>query len=425
MQGRWQESREDVKVVNRTHPKMNNLALLIFIGVLSLGAQAENTNTSGTVRYYVKELTKSAEQGNVKAQTCLGDMYREGTMVKGDLSKAVYWFKRAADQGDVRGKYFLALMQNSSPPSSDETFQEYQNRQRALESIHELADRGYAPAETNVGLGYLYQGDYAKALTLLRSAAIQDDADAEVILSFMYKYGYGVDSSITAAQEWSSKVASHKFDCVADYAALVYNLIDTNVLYPKSMLKGAIKGRVLIAVRSLDGKSFKSEIVEPAGNKKLNAAALEGAQNTKYPSWPYLIANPKRSFVVPVNFTPQQNIFLSMLITRHSQYQDLKSAIQYAIQRNVILPKHILIHGTFRTGEATLLFTYRDGSVSDVKIEESTLNKYENQAAIKAVRTAHYPSTPPLYVRKVLHCIITISYGFPPEPFGVSNLVVH
>ena len=42
---------------------------------------------------------KAADQGQASAQTNLGFMYRNGKGVASDNKQAVYWYRKAADQG--------------------------------------------------------------------------------------------------------------------------------------------------------------------------------------------------------------------------------------------------------------------------------------------------------------------------------------
>ena len=48
----------------------------------------------------VKWFRKAAEQGDASAQEGLGDCYRNGLGVPRDLSEAVKWYRKAARQGD-------------------------------------------------------------------------------------------------------------------------------------------------------------------------------------------------------------------------------------------------------------------------------------------------------------------------------------
>ena len=46
---------------------------------------------------------KAADQGNANAQYNLGVMYENGEGVAKDDKQAVYWYRKAADQGNSHG----------------------------------------------------------------------------------------------------------------------------------------------------------------------------------------------------------------------------------------------------------------------------------------------------------------------------------
>ena len=56
--------------------------------------------------------TKAAEQGNEIAQNRLGHMYELGTGVEQDYQKAIYWYTKAAEQGDEDSKKSLQEVYN-------------------------------------------------------------------------------------------------------------------------------------------------------------------------------------------------------------------------------------------------------------------------------------------------------------------------
>ena len=63
-------------------------------------------NGKGTIRDYNRALSwylKAAEAGNLSAMVSVGTMYVEGPGVKKDYPRAVTWFRKAADAGDPGG----------------------------------------------------------------------------------------------------------------------------------------------------------------------------------------------------------------------------------------------------------------------------------------------------------------------------------
>jgi TPR repeat protein len=57
-----------------------------------------------------------AEQGNAKAQSALGVMYRRGKGVSRNSVRAFVWFSRAAARGDLRAKAELREVSQTMTP---------------------------------------------------------------------------------------------------------------------------------------------------------------------------------------------------------------------------------------------------------------------------------------------------------------------
>jgi TPR repeat protein len=66
--------------------------------------------TTPSVEQGIAALKKRAEAGDPKAQVQLGTAYASGDGVTEDDAEAVKWFRRAADQADAAGEYFLGEM---------------------------------------------------------------------------------------------------------------------------------------------------------------------------------------------------------------------------------------------------------------------------------------------------------------------------
>ena len=55
----------------------------------------------------IKQIIENAEAGDMKAQSSLSCLYREGDGVPQDDEKAFYWVKKAAAQEDMYAMYNL------------------------------------------------------------------------------------------------------------------------------------------------------------------------------------------------------------------------------------------------------------------------------------------------------------------------------
>ena len=89
-----------------------------FLAVAVMLALAVPANAGpledGLVAYYTDDYAKAlrilrplAEQGDIRAQNLLGNIYAEGKGVPEDYAEAVKWYRKAAEQGDASAQYHL------------------------------------------------------------------------------------------------------------------------------------------------------------------------------------------------------------------------------------------------------------------------------------------------------------------------------
>ena len=132
--------------------------LLLPAGVLAysvhtknLSAKAEKTiglnyyyGRNGFKRNYFKAVywfRKAAERGNLNAQFDLGYAYYYGRGVKQNYSKAVYWFRKASGQGNAIAQVYLGNAYNYGQGVA-------QNYFMAAYWYKKAADQGNADART-------------------------------------------------------------------------------------------------------------------------------------------------------------------------------------------------------------------------------------------------------------------------------------
>jgi len=88
--------------------------------------------------------TKAAEQGDVKAQLKLGDMYLKGSVVEEGRATAREWFTKAAEQGSTTAQYNLGLMYEKGHGVE-------QNNAMAAKWFTHAALQGHAHAQRALG----------------------------------------------------------------------------------------------------------------------------------------------------------------------------------------------------------------------------------------------------------------------------------
>lgn len=116
-----------------------------------------------------------AEAGNVDAQIYLGHMYDRGMgTVPSDLTKAIPWYRKAAEQGDAGAQYWLGWLYRSD---------RFDGQGRQL-------------------------NDYAASVRWLTAAAEQGHPDAQLELGNAYREGRGVVRDDAQRNRWYQ--TSHK-----------------------------------------------------------------------------------------------------------------------------------------------------------------------------------------------------------------------
>ena len=213
-----------------------------------------------------KWLTLSANQGNAKGMTYLGQYYYEdGVHIAGGINPGVNnapippalkaqaekrfalargWYEKAAAKGDGYAMGALAMMLDAGIGGSrdperakqlraeasgrtDPNFERQTNgnpavlamradweaghHEEALKTARELASKGNADGEVLIGRSF-YTGvgvplSYSNALPWFQKAAAQDNADGLFFLGLMYEWGRGVPQDVTKAQELLDKSA--------------------------------------------------------------------------------------------------------------------------------------------------------------------------------------------------------------------------
>ena len=123
-------------------------------------------------------LTISAEKGDAEEQLSMGFSYEFGLCALKDLKKAVYWYRKAAAQGNIEAK-------------------------RRIENLKLTNDH----ARARDGVRALYSGNYKVAYEKLKPEAEKGNAIAQYRLGQMYKLGYGFPKNDQKAINWFIKSA--------------------------------------------------------------------------------------------------------------------------------------------------------------------------------------------------------------------------
>ena len=150
-------------------------------------------------------LRAAAAAGNAEAAATLAARYAEGKLVRRDLSKAAYWYERAAERGNAIAQYRLAsLYQNGEGVEVD--------RAAAAAWYKRAADLGNVGAMHNLAVmmsdGVEGTPNYLKAVEYYRAAAEYGVADSQYNLGVIYARGLGLERDLGKAYKWFALAAA-------------------------------------------------------------------------------------------------------------------------------------------------------------------------------------------------------------------------
>lgn len=145
--------------------KKNSLGLALAIVFLAGSTAAQAGLKEGVSAYQrgiftvaFKELAPLAEQGEMKAQLLLGDMYSGVRGVPQDHAKAAFWYRKAAEQGSAPAQTSLGVMYERGIGVQ-------QDGKEAMALYHKAAEQGFPEAQ------YVLGGIYQRGL----GAVVQPD----------------------------------------------------------------------------------------------------------------------------------------------------------------------------------------------------------------------------------------------------------
>ncbi|MGN1150831.1 MAG: tetratricopeptide repeat protein [Lachnospiraceae bacterium] len=147
---------------------------------------------------------KAADLGNLYAMRRIGNMYYNGNGVEQDYAKAMEWYEKVADLGDTNAMADIGNMYYNGNGVE-------QDYARAMEWYEKAADLGNSTATMNVA--YMYQEgqgaeqDYAKAMEWYEKAAELGQPIAMNNIGYLYYSGQGVEQDYAKALEWYEKAA--------------------------------------------------------------------------------------------------------------------------------------------------------------------------------------------------------------------------
>lgn len=162
------------------------------------------------------ELTERATLGGNNAQYFLGSLYNAGKSVNRDLTAAVYWWQKAAEQGNMMACYDLGVAYRDGHGGLIKDFK------RAAELFETAANKGLYLAQYNLATLYKTGQGVAKnpvkAAEWYKAAADQDDAESQYELAKFHFFGRGGLSENPDEAKALFKKAAEQNHAEAQYA---------------------------------------------------------------------------------------------------------------------------------------------------------------------------------------------------------------
>lgn len=154
----------------------------------------------------VLNLWRRAVAGYIDAQNDVSNLLFLGEDMASNSTRAAYWCRQAADQGDSYAQCGLGILyENGDGVPLDDA--------EALTWYRQAADQGEPYSQFTLGVRYRSGAgvplDYGEALDWFRKAAEQGQVDAQSTLGSMYESGQGVPQDYVQAYRWFDKAAGN------------------------------------------------------------------------------------------------------------------------------------------------------------------------------------------------------------------------
>ena len=169
-----------------------NMALLYYFSDLGVEPDAAKA---------VEWFKKAADSGNILSHTYLGMLTHDGIGVVRDYQRAVEYYRFAADLGEPQAQFQLGRMMYDGKGIK-------KAERQGARLITASAEQGWVEAQFLVGLmcweGWGRRIDYEEAARWFEAAAEKGHRDAQYLLGVSYYEGYGVDENARKAYKWLS-----------------------------------------------------------------------------------------------------------------------------------------------------------------------------------------------------------------------------
>ncbi len=188
------------------------------LALLALASGAWAQSTDAPKAQSIDVLRAQADKGDAQAQTTLGAYYRFGIFVPKDCVQALFWFRKAAEQGWPGAQWALGVQYLGGSSAGPIEACVPKDLTQGAAWFRKAAAEGYPSAQHD--LGWLYETgagvpkDYRLAAFWYRKAAEQGDVDSQFNLGVLYYNGQGIPQDLVQSAAWVRRAAEQ-----GDYGA--------------------------------------------------------------------------------------------------------------------------------------------------------------------------------------------------------------
>ena len=180
----------------------------------------KTTATASKVEAKAQQMKKGGVVGSVVENSNLPFHIVEEKVMSGKTKDAVKFIQDLVNNGNSDAAYYLAKLYMEGDVVK-------QNVQKGVMYLQQAADLGNLKAMMEIARsGYIYAKDKAereKVFDWFHKAALKGNAEAEMIISYLYLTGYGCEECKTLADMWHLKARIDDFD-----ETKVFEILGTN-----------------------------------------------------------------------------------------------------------------------------------------------------------------------------------------------------
>lgn len=324
----------------------------------------------------LQALIQEAELGNKEAQARLGYLYTRGQGVTKNITKAVYWLRKAVEQNHVGSQCLLGIMYLKGVEGLPK------DNKKAVYLLLKSAEQEMPLAQLCLGRIY-YNGevvpqDYQRAFYWLNKATQNGNIEAPAILGSMYFHGAGVPKNTEKALFWMTASAKRGYSNAQIMVANLYAYLGNYKL-----------AYVWFSIITLQGE-LENQIKRDHLASKLSTKQLAEAQQVARSIHQQIEKNTSKVIAGDYTFIAEMLNNLSEE-DGNSDFSPYFAGVTQRIKRNFNSPSED------NTLKSVVVFTIsRSGSVSGVRILHSSGLLSFDDAALSAVQASSpFRSFPP------------------------------